>query len=101
MTNHAVPFFNYPMVYQHKEQEILDAMIDVMNRGAFILQQDLVEFENKIAEFIGVKHVLGVADGTNSMIMALRAAGVGEGDEVIFTSHTYVATAAAIHFVGA
>ena len=101
MSSHVVPFFSYPMVYKHKEKEILDAMLNVMNRGAFILQSDLVDFEKNIAEFIGVKHVLGVADGTNSMIIALRAAGIGAGDEVIFASHTYVATAAAVHFVGA
>jgi dTDP-4-amino-4,6-dideoxygalactose transaminase len=101
VASQSVPFFNYSMVFKHKEQEILDAMMDVMNRGAFILQNDLEEFECSIAEFLGVKHVLGTADGTNSMIVALRAAGIGEGDEVIFASHTYVATAAAIHFAGA
>ena len=47
------------------------------------------------------KHALGVANGTDALILALRAAGIGAGDEVIFCSHTYVATAAAIHFAGA
>ncbi|MGY8986142.1 MAG: DegT/DnrJ/EryC1/StrS family aminotransferase [Sphingomonadales bacterium] len=101
MSAKSVPFFNYPMVYKHQEKEILGAMLDVMNRGAFILQSDLVDFEKSIAEFLGVKHVLGMADGTNSMMIALRAANIGAGDEVIFASHTYVATAAAVHFAGA
>ncbi|MBW2631694.1 MAG: DegT/DnrJ/EryC1/StrS family aminotransferase [Deltaproteobacteria bacterium] len=79
----------------------MDTLHDVMSRGAYILQRDLEEFEENIKKLIGVKHVLGVADGTNALMLSLRAAGVGHGDEVIMSSHTYIATAAAVHFVGA
>lgn len=76
-------------------------MTAVMDRGAFILQSDLVEFETALAGFTGAKHALGVANGTDGLIIALRAAGIGPGDELIVPSHTYVASAAAIHFAGA
>ena len=96
-----VPFFNYPALFKTQEKEIMEILHDVMSRGAYILQRDLEEFEGNIKELIGVKHVLGVADGTNALILALRAADIGAGDEVIMSSHTYIATAASAHFVGA
>ncbi len=97
----TIPFFRYPHVFEQQRDEILKAMIGVMERGAFILQSDLVEFETALAEFIGARHAIGVANGTDGLIIALRAAGIGAGDEVIVPSHTYVASAASIHFVGA
>lgn len=65
------------------------------------MQKDLEEFESELSEFINAKHVLGVADGTNAIYMGLKALGVGRGDEVIISPHTYVATANAIEMVGA
>ncbi|MEO8577081.1 MAG: DegT/DnrJ/EryC1/StrS family aminotransferase [Gemmatimonadales bacterium] len=97
----SIPFFRYPHLFAQQRDEILSAMTAVMDRGAFILQSDLVEFETAVATFTGAKHALGVANGTDALIIALRAAGVGEGDEVIVPSHTYVASAASIHFAGA
>ena len=97
----TIPFFNYPALFKAQEQEIMNTLHNVMQRGAYILQRDLEEFEENIKKLIGVKHVLGVADGTNALILSLRAAGVGHGDEVIMSSHTYIATAASAHFVGA
>lgn len=96
-----VPFFNYRALFEAQEPELTAAVIDVMRRGAYILQGDLAEFEANLRNFLGVKYAFGVADGTNALIIALRAAGVGSGDEVIVSSHTYVASAASIHFVGA
>jgi len=96
-----VPFFNYPALFKAQEKEIMDTLHNVLSRGAYILQEDLKQFEDNIKELIGVKHVLGVADGTNALVLSLRAAGVGHGDEVIMSSHTYIATAASAHFVGA
>lgn len=96
-----VPFFNYRALFESQEAEITAAVTDVMRRGAYILQSDLTEFEAKLAGYLGVKYAYGVADGTNALIIALRAAGIGAGDEVIVPSHTYVASAASIHFAGA
>jgi len=100
-TSMSIPFFRYPHLFAQQREEILNAMTAVMDRGAFILQSDLVEFETAVANFTGAKHALGVANGTDALIIALRAAGIGPGDEVIVPSHTYVASAASIHFAGA
>jgi dTDP-4-amino-4,6-dideoxygalactose transaminase len=100
-TLHAVPFFNYPQVFRERETQFIEILRDVGRRGAFIKQRDLAEFESSLSSFLGVSYVLGVGNATDGLLFALRAAGVGEGDEVIFSSHTMTATAAAIHFVGA
>lgn len=96
-----VPFFNYSHFFQSQEEELTHIFQDVGRRGAFILQKDTLKFESLLAEYTGAKYAIGVANGTDALIIALRAAGIGPGDEVIFSSHTYVATAASIYFVGA
>lgn len=96
-----IPFFNYQALFKSKEKEIMTTFHDVLSRGAYILQKDLDQFEENIKNFLDVKHVFGVADGTNALIIALLAAGIGKGDEVILSSHTYIATAASVHFAGA
>ena len=97
----SIPFFRYPHVFEQQRDEILEAMLKVMNKGSFILQEELRVFEANLAQYVGVPHAIGVANGTDSLIIALRAAGIGPGDEVIVPSHTYVASAASIHFAGA
>lgn len=96
-----IPFFNYPGLFKSKEKEIMATLKDVLGRGAYIMQKDLEQFENNLKKFLGVKHAFGVADGTNALILSLRAAGIGPLDEVILPSHTYIATAASVHFAGA
>jgi dTDP-4-amino-4,6-dideoxygalactose transaminase len=96
-----IPFFNYPGLFKEHEEEFTKTLNDVFSRGAFIMQKDLFVFEQEIAKFLDVKHVLGVADGTVALTMALRLAGIGVGDEVIVPSHTFIATAAAVHHLGA
>ncbi len=101
MASLKVPFFRYPHVFAQHREEVLAAMLRTMERGAYILQDEVREFEEVIARLTGAKHVVGVANGTDGLIIALRAAGIGPGHEVILASHTYVATAAAVHFNGA
>ncbi len=96
-----VPFFNYPALFAEHEQEYLDTFRDVLKRGAYIMQNDLAEFEADLASYLGCKHAIGVADGTAALVFALKVSGVEAGDEVIVSSHTFVATAAAVHHVGA
>jgi dTDP-4-amino-4,6-dideoxygalactose transaminase len=96
-----VPFFNYPHLFKSDEKGLLNVITDVCNRGAFIMQRDLEDFERNLAEFTGARHAFGVADGTEAIIIALKASGIGPGDECILPSHTMVATAAAVHFAGA
>jgi len=95
-----IPFFRYPHVFGQQRDEILAAMLKVMDRGAFILQDELKQFEQQSAAFAGAKYAIGMANGTDTLFLALKAAGIGPGDEVILASHTYIATAAAVHFAG-
>lgn len=100
-TVNKVPFFNYQELFLHQEEKFIGIIRDVLSRGAFIMQRDLEEFEQKLAKFTGAKHAIGVSDGTNAITLGLRACGVGAGDEVIFSSHTMVATPGAIIMAGA
>lgn len=96
-----IPFFNYPGLYAEHKEEFLASIDDVLSRGAYIMQRDLFELEEQIGSFLGMKHVLGVADGTVALTLALKLAGIGPGDEVIVPSHTFIATAASVHHCGA
>ena len=96
-----VPFFDYPALFRKREEEFVEVFRAVSRRGAFIKQKDLQNFETSLASFLDVRHVLGVGNATDGLEVALRAAGIGPGDEVIFSSHTMIATAAAIHYAGA
>lgn len=96
-----VPFFNYGHVYGQYEKKFLQIFKDIAKRGAFIHQKENKAFEENLAKFLKAEYALGVANCTDGLILALRAAGVKPGDEVIFSSHTFVATASAIHHAGA
>lgn len=99
-TRREVPFFNYRGAFTAIERELMATITDVIHRGAFIMQRDLTDFEKAIAEYLGVKHAFGVGNATDGLHIALRAAGLESGDEVIFPSHTMVASPASVHFAG-
>ena len=96
-----IPFFPYPQLFTGDETALLEVMRSVCSRGAYILQKECTELEQALAQFLGVRHVLGVANGTDAIVIGLKAAGIGPGDEVILPSHTYIASAAAVQWVGA
>lgn len=96
----SVPFFNYRGAFTEIESSLMETIRDVINRGAFILQKDLADFETAIARYLGVKHAFGVGNATDGLLFAFRAAGLEPGDEVIFPSHTMVAGPAAVHYAG-
>jgi len=96
-----IPFFNYPALFDQRKDEYLSVVQDVLSRGAYIMQKDLIDFEKDLAKYLGVKHAIGVADGTMALLTSLMASGIGRGDEVIVPSHTFIASAAAIHHTGA
>ena len=97
----AIPFFPYPQSFWAEEEDLVGIFRDVGRRGAFVMQEDLRRLEDNLARFLGAWRVIGVANATDGLLIALRAAGVEPGSEVIFSSHTMVATASAIHFAGA
>ncbi len=97
---------NIPMVdlkgqYQDLKAEIEPAMMAALEACQYILGPNVQAFEKEAAEYLGVKHCIGVASGTDALHLALMAAGIGEGDEVITTPFTFIATAEAISYVGA
>jgi len=96
-----VPFVNYPLQYRNLEKEIDAAIKSVLNRGDLILRSDVEDFEKKMAEFLEVKHFVSLNSGTDALIFSLKAAGIGQGDEVITVSHTFVASIASIIHCGA
>jgi dTDP-4-amino-4,6-dideoxygalactose transaminase len=97
----AIPFYPYPRSFLAEEDDLVGIFRDVGRRGAFVMQEDLQRFEVNLARLLGAWRVMGVANGTDGLLIALLAAGVEAGSEVIFSSHTMVATASAIHFAGA
>jgi dTDP-4-amino-4,6-dideoxygalactose transaminase len=96
-----IPFFNYPDLFAQHKMKLNEIFQSVAERGAFIMQDDLAKFEQRIAKYTGIKYVLGVANATDAMQLLLKAGGIGAGDEVLFCSHTMIATASAIKFTGA
>jgi dTDP-4-amino-4,6-dideoxygalactose transaminase len=80
----------------------IDAAIQrVLEGGRYVLGPEVAAFEAEFAAYIGVAHGIGVANGTDALVVALKALGIGPGDEVITTAHTAVATVAAIELAGA
>jgi dTDP-4-amino-4,6-dideoxygalactose transaminase len=95
-----VPFFNYPAMFSERENAYLESIETNLRKGAFIMQQELADFEANLSGYLGCRHAIGVADGTAALEMSLAAAGLQRGDEVILSSHTFIATAAAVHHLG-
>ncbi len=87
--------------YLARKHEIDTVIGNVLESGWYILGHEVKQFEHEFANYIGVKHGIGVANGTDALHLALVACGIGKGDEVITVSHTAVATAAAIVMAGA
>ncbi|PZP58226.1 MAG: erythromycin biosynthesis sensory transduction protein eryC1 [Azospira oryzae] len=97
---------NIPMVdlkaeYRELGMEIEKAVREVLASSHFILGPHVKALEQEVAAYLGVKHAVAVASGTDALHLALRAAGVQGGDEVITTAFTFIATAEAIAYIGA
>ena len=95
-----VPFFDWAGYYRERAGDFARIMDETAGRGGFILQREVDEFEAGLARFIGVKHVVGISDATNAMLLGLRASALEPGSEVIIPSHCFVAAAQAVHFAG-
>ncbi len=96
-----VPLVDLASQYQALRPQMNMAIQSVLDRTAFILGKEVSDFERAFAQYIGVKHCVGVCSGTDAIEMALEACGIGPGDEVITVPNTYIATCEAISQVGA
>jgi dTDP-4-amino-4,6-dideoxygalactose transaminase len=97
----AVPQSDPKSAYLAQRRDIDAAIARVLERGWYILGEEVAAFERDFADFIGVPHAVGVANGTDALVLALKAIGVGPEDYVATVSHTAVATVAAIELAGA
>jgi dTDP-4-amino-4,6-dideoxygalactose transaminase len=96
-----IPMVNLKAQYAEIKAEIEQGLAEVYESCAFVLAANVRAFEQEVAAYLGVKYAIGVASGTDALHLALRAEGLGAGDEVITTAFTFMATAEAICYVGA
>ena len=87
--------------YHSIKAEIDAAVLSTLESGHFILGPQVVKFEESIASYLGVQHAIGLASGTDALVIALRALNIGDGDEVIIPAYTFFATAGTVMSVGA
>jgi dTDP-4-amino-4,6-dideoxygalactose transaminase len=97
----TIPFVDLKLQYRTLKTQMDAAISAVVERGAFIMGKEHNEFEQSLASYIGVKHCLGVSTGTDALELAVRACGIGSGDEVITVPNTFIATTEAISCAGA
>ena len=96
-----IPLVDLVSQYQDIKTEIDQVMSEVISKTAFIGGQHVQSFETAFAEFCGVQHCVGVGNGTDALFIALRAMGIGAGDEVITAANSFIATSEAITMAGA
>lgn len=96
-----LPFIDLQSQFKRIQPKVEERVIRVLRSGQYILGPEVSEFENKLAEFAKVKHVIGCASGTDALMIALMAKGVGPGDAIFTTPFTYFATAEVIALLGA
>lgn len=96
-----IPFVNLKAQYETLKDEMAEAIRGVLDSAQYIGGEALASFERDFAAYCQVRYARGVANGTDAIHLALRALGIGHGDEVITTAHTFIATAAGIVATGA
>ncbi len=96
-----IPMVNLKAQYAEIKDEVEQGLAQTMEACSFILGPNVQAFEQECADYLGVKHAISCASGTDALHLALRAVGIGEGDEVITSAFTFIATAEAIRYVGA
>jgi dTDP-4-amino-4,6-dideoxygalactose transaminase len=96
-----VPFVDLRAQYRRLRREVLAAIDDALDSMQLFLGPNVRAFEDEFAAYCGVQHAVGVGSGTDALYLALRACGIGPGDEVITVAHTFIATVEAIVQTGA
>lgn len=96
-----IPLVDLKAQYKTVEKEVEKVTKEILSSAKYIMGSAVTDFEEEFAKYIGVKHAISVGNGTDALVVALKACGIGEGDEVITTPFTFFATAESISFVGA
>jgi dTDP-4-amino-4,6-dideoxygalactose transaminase len=97
----AVPLFDIDSPLVPLRSTIMERIARVVSSGQFVLGPEVRAFEAELADYLGVRHAIGVANGTDALVIALRALGVKPGDDVVLPSLTFYATAEAVADIGA
>ncbi len=97
----SVPFVDLRRQYRSLEKQINAAVLDVLDSSKYMLGDYVRAFEQQMETYCGVRHAIGVNSGTDALLLALKACGVGPGDEVVTVAHSFFATAEAIVLAGA
>lgn len=95
-----IPLVDLKAQYNSIKSEINKSLFDVLKNGEFILGENVRKFENEFSRFCGTKYAVGVGNGTDALILALKACGIERGDEIITVANTFIATAEAITING-
>ncbi len=96
-----VPYINLSLQHSKDKEAILEKVSQVIDSGMFILGEEVDQFEKQFAKLCGTKYAIGVGNGTDSLILSMKAMGIGPGDEVITAPNSYLASASSIELVGA
>jgi dTDP-4-amino-4,6-dideoxygalactose transaminase len=96
----TIPFVDLRTQYKSLRPRVDEAIQSVLDRGAFIMGREHDEFEQAFAAYVGAKYCVAVSNGTDALQLALRACGIGVGDEVITVPNTFIATTEAISWTG-
>lgn len=96
-----IPLLNLKRQYKYLKNDIEKVISEILESGAYINGPYTKKLEERLKEYLNVKHVIGVANGTDALVITLKSLGIKEGDEVITTPFTFFATAEAISMVGA
>ena len=96
-----IDFIDLKQQYRRLKPAIDERMQAVLNHGQYIMGPEVAELEKRLAEYVGVRHAIGISDGTTALQVAMMALGIGPGDEVITTPFTFIATAETISLLGA
>ena len=96
-----VSLLNLKRQYKYLKKDIETTISEILEGGAYINGPQTKKFEKRMEEYLGVNHAIGVGNGTDALVIALEALGIGKGDEVITSPFTFFATAEAISVVGA
>lgn len=99
--SHQIPILDLSPEIEMLRPEFDEVYQKVLGHGRFIMGPEVEEFEKRVAEYLGVKHAVGLNSGTDALVIALRSAGVEKEDEVITTSFTFFATVESIEMIGA
>ena len=97
----TLPIFSLKKQHEVMEGKLSEAFHRVLASGSFILGPELEAWEREFGEFLGTKHAVGVSSGSDALLLALQALGVGPGDEVIVPSYTFFASAGSVARLGA